>query len=399
MSDAQVKVRFAPSPTGPLHVGSVRTALLNWLFARANGGTVLLRIDDTDRERSTQAWEAEILAGLQTLGLTWDEGPLHQSSRGELYAAALERLPTVRRDDAYEFDGRVIARSDGSALYHLATAVDEIEDGITHVLRGRDHLSNTELQSSIITALGAEPPVYVHAPLLLGDDGSKLSKRASSDSQWTETSVGGLLAAGVPGAAICNALALSLAEFGGEEVMATLDQMAANFDLARLHTADSQFDPDKLKWLSGQHIRLLSADQFAAALKPFTDGSDLPPLVLEAAQTAAPTLSGCAEAAAALLAPPEADAIARQMLEEPAASAILALAGKVLGDMPTGDLELAKQRFAELKAEFKANDVAIGKGLRTLRAALSGRTDGPELPYVLALSSPARLRSLCAEDD
>ena len=398
MSSAEVKVRFAPSPTGPLHVGSVRTALLNWLYARANGGTVLLRIDDTDRERSTKAWEDEILAGLRTLGLSWDEGPLRQSSRTELYGAALERLPTVRRDDAYEFDGRVIARSDGSALYHLATAVDEIEDGITHVLRGRDHLSNTELQSSIIAALGSKPPVYVHAPLLLGNDGSKLSKRAS-DSQWTDTSVSGLLSAGVPGAAICNALALSLAEFGGQEVMASLDQMAADFDLARLHTADSQFDPDKLKWLSGQHVRLLSPEQFAAALKPFTDGSQLPPLVLEAAQTAAPTLSGCAEAAAALLAPPEPDAIARQMLEEPAAGAILAVCCKVLSGMAAGDLEIAKGRFAELKAAFKANDIAIGKGLRTLRAALSGRTDGPELPYVLALSSPAQLRSLCAEDD
>lgn len=397
MSSASVKVRFAPSPTGPLHVGSVRTALLNWLYARANGGTVLLRIDDTDRERSTKAWEDEILAGLQTLGLTWDEGPLRQSSRTDLYAAALERLPTVRRDDAYEFDGRVIARSDGSALYHLATAVDEIEDGITHVLRGRDHLSNTELQSSIIVALGAKPPVYVHAPLLLGDDGSKLSKRAS-DSQWTDTSISGLLGAGVPGVAICNALALSLAEFGGEEVMASLSQMAANFDLARLHTADSQFDPDKLKWLSGQHVRLLPADQFAAALTPFTDGTDLPPLVLEAAQTAAPTLSGCAEAAAALLSPPEPDAIARQMLDDPAAGAILAVSCEVLSGMSANDLELAKQRFTELKTAFKANDIAIGKGLRTLRAALSGRTDGPELPYVLALSSPARLRSLCAED-
>ena len=169
------RVRFAPSPTGTLHLGSARTALLNWLFARSSGGSMLLRIDDTDAARSDASLVEGVLEDLRWLGLDWDDGPVFQSDRAARYAEALAELPVSRVDDAYVFEGRVIARADGSALYHLATAVDDVDDAITHVLRGRDHLSNTELQRAIIRALGAEPPEYVHAPLLLGADGAKIS--------------------------------------------------------------------------------------------------------------------------------------------------------------------------------------------------------------------------------
>ena len=150
-----VRARFAPSPTGPLHVGSARTALLNWLFVRLTAGGVLLRIDDTDLERSTVEFEKSIIDDLVWLGLDWDDGPVRRSF------AALRRGAGGReprdRDGAFEFEGRVIA-ADGRALYHLATAVDDIDNNITHVLRGRDHVPDTELQSAIIRALGAVPP-------------------------------------------------------------------------------------------------------------------------------------------------------------------------------------------------------------------------------------------------
>lgn len=398
MSNAAVRVRFAPSPTGPLHAGSARTALLNWMFARAHGGTLLLRIDDTDEQRSEQRWEDEILSGLRALGLDWDAGPLRQSQRGPLYAAALERLRTAgavnEHDGAVTFAGRVIARADGTALYHLATAVDELEDGITHVLRGRDHTSNTELQRGLIEALGERPPQYVHAPLLLGADGAKLSKREQLGGDApTATTVSGLLAAGILPDAICNALALSLAEFGEPEVMTTA-QLPERFAVERLHSADSQFDHDKLLWLSGQHIRRLAPAEFAVALGPFLAAGDLPPLALAAAQTAAPTLAGCAQEARWLVAPPPPDDAATALLEAPEAEELLRIAAVALGDEPPTDIEAARRLVAELKAAFKESGVPVGKGLRTVRAALSGRTEGPEMPYLVALAPASALRGL-----
>lgn len=395
MSDTAVRVRFAPSPTGPLHVGSARTALLNWLFARSHSGTLLLRIDDTDRERSLPRWEEDIVAGLTRLGLDWDAGPLRQSERGALYAEALARLvengSVAEREGAFEFAGRVVARGDGSALYHLATAVDEIEDGITHVLRGRDHTSNTELQRALIEALGARPPEYLHAPLLLGDDGTKLSKREGGD-----VTVAGLLADGIPPLALDNALALSLAEFGGDEVMTDLEAMVVHFDAARLHTADSHFDHDKLLWLSGQHIRAMSAGDFASALAPWVDAPASTPLALEAAQSAASTLTECAAVAAALVTPPQPNDAARELLDSPAAADALSVACTVLAGLPPADIAAARERFDRLKQALRERDIALGVGLRAVRAALSGRTDGPELPYVLALTPAERLRNLCA---
>lgn len=393
-----VRVRFAPSPTGPLHAGSARTALLNWMYARANQGVLLLRIDDTDEQRSSREYEDEIIGGLHRLGLEWDEGPLRQSQRTALYGDALDRLRAAgaveEREGAVQFAGRVIARADGTPLYHLATAVDEIEDRITHVLRGRDHTSNTELQSQLIEALGHRPPQYVHAPLLLGADGAKLSKRDGGENDAaTAVTVAGLLDSGITADAICNALALSLAEFGEPEVM-TRDELPGRFDLARLHRADAQFDHDKLLWLSGRHIRRMAGDDFAVRLQPFLDGFQLPPLVIEAAQTAAPTLRGCAVAARELLDPPPPDPAANELLSAPEARELLRVAAAQVGVAPPGGIDEARATVAAVKDALKAAGLPVGKGLRTLRAALSGRTEGPELPYVLATTSEERLRGL-----
>lgn len=375
MSD--VRVRFAPSPTGALHVGSARTALLNWLFARASGGELLLRIDDTDTERSDPELEAAILEDLQWLGLDWDEGPVRQSARLESYATALDRLPVTRVDEAYEFEGRVIARADGSPLYHLATAVDEVADGITHVLRGRDHVSNTELQVAIIRALGAEPPIYVHAPLLVFGDGAKVSKRAGDG-----MTVAALREQGFPASAICNALALSLADFGVDELMFELPEIAERFSLERLHSADSRFDIDKLRWISGEHIRALSLDALASALAEF-GASDLPEAALIAASTGGETLVECAAVASDLVNPPPPDDDAIAAIAATEVGLAYAVLDEIVESWPLS-VERAAEVFKQFKAELRADGYDLGVCLRGMRAVFTGRVHGPEFALLLA---------------
>lgn len=391
------RVRFAPSPTGPLHVGSARTALLNWLFAHSpaagDGATLLLRIDDTDSERSHADFEAAILDDLRWLGLDWSEGPVRQSDRESRYAEALATLPTVDRDGAFEFEGRVIARADGSALYHLATAVDDLDFGITHVLRGRDHESNVALQSAIITALGGRPPAYVHAPLLTLPDGAKISKREGHESGGADLTIAGLREAGFPASALLNHLALSLADFGVDEVMTDVGEMARRFSLDHLHSADSHFDFDKLRWISGRHIRALPVEEFAGELRSRL-GFDPPAAAVAAAQTAGETLEECAAAVRGLLDPPppgEAAAAAAATGEADAAAALLL---ELLPDDPPVDLADAERVFGELKSRLREGGVKLGPALRGLRARLTGRVDGPEFPFVLATLSAERLAKL-----
>ena len=182
-----VHVRFAPSPTGSLHLGSALTALINVLFARSQGGTMLLRIDDTDSDRSRPELEAGILDDLRWLGLDWDEGPVHQSERFDRYREAATRATgTGIRDGAIELRGEgvppfVILRSDGRATYHWASVVDDLDFGITHVIRGNDHLPNMPLHVAAARALGAEPPEFIHHAVVLGESG-KLSKREGASS-------------------------------------------------------------------------------------------------------------------------------------------------------------------------------------------------------------------------
>lgn len=372
-----VRARFAPSPTGALHIGSARTALLNWLFVRGRGGVLLLRIDDTDRERSRAELEPAILDDLRWLGIDWDEGPVRQSERLDRYAEALAELPVVRRDGAYEFEGRVIARADGTPLYHLATAVDDVDFAISHVLRGRDHLSNTELQAAIIRALGTEPPQYVHAPLLVFDDGAKVSKRVGEGA-----TIADLRAAGFPAAAVCNTLALSLADFGTDELMYSLAQMAEHFDLARLHTADSQFDQAKLRWVSGAHIRAMDDAALAAALAEFGAG-DLPTAALAAARTGGDTLVESAQTADLLVDPPPPDDAAIAAIAETEVGLAYAVLDELNDSWPP-TIEQAQELFAEFKAELKRDGYDLGVCLRGLRAVFTGRIDGPEFPLLLA---------------
>src|SRR5918997_1117099 len=284
-----MRVRFAPSPTGQLHIGGARTALYNWLLARKEGGTLVLRIEDTDRERSTPENVELILDALGWLELDWDEGPLSQAERAPAHTEAVERL--LASGHAYEDEGAVrlrvpdegetvfhdairgaivtpnsaikdfvIRRSDGSALYNLAVAVDDRDMGITQVVRGEDHISNTPRQVMILRALGAEPPAYAHLPLLHGPDGKKLSKRHGA------ASVQELRAAGYLPEAVRNYLALLGWGDPDDETILSTDELVRRFSIERVSRNPARFDEQKLRWMNGRYLRELGVDELTRRL-------------------------------------------------------------------------------------------------------------------------------------
>ena len=285
-----MRVRFAPSPTGALHIGGARTALYNWLLARHSGGTMVLRIEDTDRERSTPENVAQILDALEWLELDWDEGPHSQAALGERHREAIARL--VANGHAYEHEGAVrlrvpaggtttvhdvirgeivfehaaiddfvIARTDGSPLYNFAVAVDDRDMGITHVVRGEDHLSNTPRQLMVIKALGAEPPVYAHLPLLHGPDGKKLSKRHGA------ASVQELREQGYLPEAVRNYLALLGWGADASTTFFTTEELVERFSLERVSRSPAVFDDQKLRWMNGRYMRELPLEELTRRLE------------------------------------------------------------------------------------------------------------------------------------
>jgi len=319
-----LRVRFAPSPTGALHIGGARTALYNWLLARGHGGTLVLRIEDTDRERSTPENVDQILDALQWLNLDFDEGPIFQSQRSERHAEVLSQLlagghayhSTATADDVRAYKDRhgsdrgfrgepetsgavrlrypdsgetffddvirgeirfanvsrddpVIARADGSGLYNFAVAVDDLDAGITHVVRGEDHISNTPTQLLVMEALGKTPPRYAHLPLLHGPDGKKLSKRHGA------ASVQELRDHGYLPEAVDNYIALLGAGFASDEEFFTLPELAERFRLERVSKNPAIFDEQKLRHLNGRHLRELSTDELTARLEQFTGRTGL----------------------------------------------------------------------------------------------------------------------------
>src|SRR5215210_4066029 len=322
-----MKVRFAPSPTGALHIGGARTALYNWLLARGPAygeGEMLLRIEDTDRERSTPENVEQIFDALRWLELDWDGDPIFQSRRADRHREALEHLLASghayrsnataedvrafkeRHGDAKGFRGEaegsgavrlrvgegdplrvddlirgettfarehmddpVIARADGSVLYNFAVAVDDLDAGITHVVRGEDHLSNTPKQLVVLEALGAQPPAYAHLPLLHGPDGKKLSKRHGA------ASVQELRAAGYLPEAVRNYLALLGWGDTDDETILDTQQLVERFSLERVSKNPAQFDERKLRWINGRYLRALSVDDLTARLEAFTGRSGL----------------------------------------------------------------------------------------------------------------------------
>lgn len=319
-----MRVRFAPSPTGALHIGGARAALYNWLMARGSGGTMVLRIEDTDRERSTPENVEQILDALRWLQIDWDEGPISQVERSGRHEEVLQQLldaghayrstatgddvkaykaehgadkgfrgtpedegavrlrvpddgatvvhDLVRGDTTFQhvhLDDPVIARADGTALYNFAVAVDDADAGITHVVRGEDHLSNTPKQLLVYVAMGVEPPQFAHLPLLHGPDGKKLSKRHGA------ASVQELRDAGYLPAAIRNYIALLGWGDTDDETLISTEELVRRFDVSRVSKNPAQFDEKKLRWMNGRYLRELSLDELTAELEAFTGRSGL----------------------------------------------------------------------------------------------------------------------------
>ena len=286
-----MRLRFAPSPTGALHIGGARTALYNWLLARGSGGSLVLRIEDTDRERSTPENVEQILDALRWLELDWDEGPHSQSARSARHREEIARL--VAEGHAYEDEGAVrlrvpadgvtvvhdrirgdvtfengaiqdfvIARSDGSPLYNLAVAVDDRDMRITHVVRGDVHLSNTPRQLIIMRALGQdEPPEYAHLPLLHGPDGKKLSKRHGA------ASVQELRDSGYLPAAVRNYLALLGWGYDAETTFFSTAELVERFSLDRVSRNPAVFDEQKLRWMNGRYLREMEVAELTRVLE------------------------------------------------------------------------------------------------------------------------------------
>jgi glutamyl-tRNA synthetase len=299
----KVRVRFAPSPTGFLHIGGARTALFNWLYARHTGGTFILRVEDTDVARNTQEAVDVILNGLRWLGLHWDEGPLtsdatgqckgdrgpyFQSQRKENYQRRIEAL--LSHGLAYEHEGAikfkmpgepilipdlvvgdvvrkltdreevdpdfVIVRSDGQPVFHFVNVVDDLEMGITHVIRGEDHLSNTAKHIALFRAFGVEPPKYAHIPLILNADGSKMSKRDRGASLTTYLDEGFL-----PEAVNNYLYLLGWSPKDNTEKL-SLAEVVERFDLPQILRHNAKFDFEKLVWLQGEYCRELPNDRF-----------------------------------------------------------------------------------------------------------------------------------------
>ncbi len=284
-----VRVRMAPSPTGFLHIGGVRTFLFNWLFARRHSGECLLRIENTDTSREVAEATEQIQRSLQWLGIDWD-GPvtfqldamdrcrelarqlLAEEKAYEDEGAIRFRMPdegVTAWDDAVlgrievpseQLEDVVLVRSDGRPTYNFANPVEDMDDAITHVIRGRDHVSNTPKQLQILAALGHEPPVYAHVPDVLGDDGKKLSKRHGA------TSVDEFRGAGYVAPALMNFLALLGWAPDGETTIMPPQELVARFSLDRVGGSPATLDYQKLDWMNGVYLRAMTPDEYADAL-------------------------------------------------------------------------------------------------------------------------------------
>ena len=445
-----VRTRFAPSPTGYLHVGGARTALFSYLFARKHGGVFVLRIEDTDLERSTAASVNAILEGMAWLGLTYDEGPFFQTNRFDRYNAVIdeligkglayrcdcpkERIDALREgqmarkekprydghcrgrqidpdqphavrfrnpDDGLvlvddlirgriavrndELDDLVIRRTDGSPTYNLSVVVDDMDMGITHVIRGDDHINNTPRQINILRALGQEPPRYAHVPMILGDDGSRLSKRHGA------VSVIGYRDDGFLPEALLNYL-VRLGWSHGDQEIFSLDEMIELFDIAEVNKAASTFSTDKLLWLNQHYLQHADPQRIAHLLSPHmgrlgidpSEGADLT-AVVAAQQARAKTLVELAQISAFVYQDFDTydEPSARKHLRASAVPALEhareALELLALEDWEAETLERTLEQVALGLGE------KMGKVAQPLRVAVVGRAASPGIGVTLQL--------------
>jgi glutamyl-tRNA synthetase len=432
-----MRLRFAPSPTGALHIGGARTALYNWLLARGSGGALVLRVEDTDRERSTPENVEQILDALRWLDLDWDEGPIFQTANAARHAEALQRLldsghayrSNATADDVRAFkerhghdrgfrgeaeesgairlrvpdegetivddvirgearfqhvhmDDPVIARADGSVLYNFAVAIDDLDAGITHVVRGEDHLSNTPKQLLVFEALGARPPRYAHLPLLHGPDGKKLSKRHGA------ASVQELRDAGYLPEAVRNYLALLGWGYDDSTTFFTTDELKERFSLERVSRNPAVFDEQKLRHINGRYLRELPLDELTTRLEALTGRTGL----REAAAISQEKISTLAEfwpLSGFFFDGPVDDPKAREkVLGTPRAAEALNHAREALDTLPEpwspDAVETALAPVLEA-GPYKPREV-----FQPLRVALAGTTISPGIFETVALSGRER---------
>ncbi len=449
-----VVTRFAPSPTGVLHIGGVRTALFSWLYARHHGGKFILRIEDTDRERSTEDAVRVILDGMRWLDLAADEGPYFQTQRYQRYRAVIaqllergaayrcyctkEELEAMRqqqlaRKEKPRYDGRcrglqeprpgiaaairfknpldgevivddqvhgrvvfqnrelddlIIERSDGNPTYNFCVVVDDMDMGVTHVIRGDDHLNNTPRQMNMLRALGATPPVYAHVPMILGSDGAKLSKRhgALSVLQYQED--------GYLPDALLNYLVRLGWSHGDQEVF-TREEMIAAFDIRDVNKSASAFDPEKLLWLNQQHMMRAPVSTLAAGLRSRlaalgVEGADdrLLEGVANAQRERARTFNEMAQNSLFFFCDIEAydEKAARKNLTPDTAPLLLALqeAFQALGEWNAGSIHEV------INAVAQRYGVGLGKVAQPLRVAVSGGAVSPPIDITVALLGKER---------
>ncbi|MFO1505119.1 MAG: glutamate--tRNA ligase [Steroidobacteraceae bacterium] len=450
-----IVTRFAPSPTGMLHIGGVRTALFSWLYARRHGGKFILRVEDTDRERSTDEAVRVILEGMRWLRLNEDEGPFYQTQRYDRYRAVIaqmlaqglayrcycskEELDAMRevqlaRKEKPRYDGRwrdstetppagvtpvirfknplagevvvddlvhgrtvfrneelddlIIQRSDGNPTYNFCVVVDDWDMGVTHVIRGDDHLNNTPRQINMLKALGATPPAYAHVPMILGADGTKLSKRHGAVSVLEYQKEGFL-----PDALLNYLVRLGWSH--GDQEVFTREEMIAAFDIAHVGKAASAFNPEKLLWLNQQHIMKAPRATLVAALREqlamlgvtATDDA-LCGGVVEALRERAKTMKEMAASSLFFFGEPVMDekAVAKHLTPE-AKSLLAELRGAfaAVAEWKAPALHAALQSFAE------ARSLGLGKVAQPLRVAVTGGTVSPPIDATLAVLGRERV--------
>jgi glutamyl-tRNA synthetase len=443
-----VKTRFAPSPTGYLHVGGARTALFSWLHARKHGGKFVLRIEDTDLQRSTAESINAILEGMTWLGLEYDEGPLYQTDRFDRYNQVIqqlldsglayrcdcsqERLDKLRegqmqrkekpRYDGHcrgrdidpesshvvrfrnpdsgsivvndlvrgkvvfhneELDDLVIRRTDGSPTYNLTVVVDDLDMGITTVIRGDDHLNNTPRQINILQALGEEPPEYAHVPMILGDDGARLSKRHGAVSVMEYRNQG------ILPEALLNYL-VRLGWSHGDREIFPLDDMIELFDIRDVNRAASSFNTDKLLWLNQHYIKHDDPARIARLLSPHmgdlgVDPAADPPLVdvVTAQQERAQSLVEMARISTFFYKDfEEYDEVAAKKHLRPVASEPLLQMRAALEELADWEPAALHQAVVDVAESL---DVKMGKVAQPLRVAIVGRAASPGIDVTLHL--------------
>ena len=406
---APVRTRFAPSPTGYLHLGGARTALFNWLFAKKHGGSCILRVEDTDEARNTEEARAAIFEGMEWLGLDWegpgnegDVGPYFQSERTSIYSEWFEKLKDA--DRVYEDDGAwrfrferklitmndlvcgevsidytneentpdmVVRRSDGSFVFHFVNVVDDLTMGITHVIRGEDHLMNTPKHLQLIEAFGAIPPAYAHIPLILNSDGSKMSKRDEG------AAVGDYPRQGFLSDAVVNFIALLGWSPKDESEIFSPAQLIEKFSLENINRSPGRFDIEKCKWVNQQHLLKLSTEEFAAACN-----SDATPAMLASVQEKVSLLTEIPDAVAFYLDPdyPIANDALDKVKKNQAAGKLLTALAVTFTDL--SDWSEAKSSIGETAKE---NGAKPGQLMFPLRVALSGKSGGPDLGAILEI--------------